>query len=268
MLRICFTMLLSLGFSGKVLAWGAEGHQAVAWIAESELTPKAAEAVHQLLALEGKHHLSEVSSWADGIRGSKPGLTAHSVRIRFQDDKYDPNKVCRKVGRCVVYGVQNSKQILLDANSSADEKLIALKLLVHFVGDIHQPLHAIKQTGSFNVTIGRRQTTLHTLWDRSVRYMKVPPVVLAQQLMSESTPIVQGDAPMWAEESHRIAKYEIYKNNIKIAQGLEPITIPRNYIQIISPTVRNQIKLAGVRLGQELNQIFDGQQPPPFPLKK
>lgn len=67
--------------ASSVLAWGVEGHKTVALIAESRLNAVAEAEVRQLLALEGATSLEQVSSWADQIKGTEPGLISHARRL-------------------------------------------------------------------------------------------------------------------------------------------------------------------------------------------
>lgn len=260
------TFLIATTFSALTFAWGNEGHRTVALIAEAELTPMAKAQIQQLLALEGHTHMAEIASWADKIRGSEPGLLSHAVRTPFKARYYDPVRDCSRKARCVVYGIERSSEQLANPNAAPLERLRALKFLVHFVGDIHQPLHAIKQTGQMHAHWGKRTWTLHKIWDTIlVRSLKQSPEALAHSLMSDPTltHIQQGSPEQWAMESHDIARHFIYHDDKQIAQSKETITLSNDYRQNSIPVVKARLTAAGIRLGQLLNQLLSSPLPVP-----
>ena len=256
--------LAGAAFSTLVLAWGDEGHRTIALIAQAELNPVARAEVQQLLALEGPESLADIASWADQIRGSEPGLISHAVRIPFNATQYDPDRDCSRKGRCVVLGIENSSTTLADVNAPANERLRALKFLVHFVGDIHQPLHAIKQTGQMQAQWGNHTWTLHKIWDTIlVRSLKRSPAELARDLLSDPAyaHVQQGTPEQWAMESHDIARNFIYHNDKSMAKSKDSLTLPDNYQQDAAPLVKQQLAHAGIRLGRRLNQLLSASTP-------
>ncbi|MES2868163.1 MAG: S1/P1 nuclease [Pseudomonadota bacterium] len=256
--------LIATTFSAVTFAWGNEGHRTVAIIAEAELTSTTKAQVQQLLALEGHKHLADIASWADNIRGSEPGLLSHAVRIPFKAKYYKPVRDCNRKTRCVIYGIDRSSELLANPNAAPLERLRALKFLVHFVGDIHQPLHAIEQTGQMHAHWGKRTWTLHKIWDTIlVRSLKQNPETLAHSLMNDPTltNIQQGSPEQWAMESHDIARNFIYHDNKKIAQSKESITLTNDYRQNSIPVVKARLTAAGIRLGRLLNQLLPPSRP-------
>ena len=256
--------LIGAAFSTLVLAWGNEGHRTIALIAQAELNPAARAEVQQLLALEAPQTMADTASWADQIRASEPGLVSHAVRIPFSAIQYEPERDCGRKGRCVVFGIENSSTTLADVNAPANERLRALKFLVHFVGDIHQPLHAIKQTGQMQAQRGSHTWTLHKIWDTIlVRSLKRSPAELAHDLLSDPTyaHVQQGAPEEWAMESHDIARNFIYHNDKSMAESKESLTVPDNYQQDAAPIVKQRLAYAGIRLGRLLNQLLSTSTP-------
>lgn len=244
--------------ASSVLAWGVEGHKTVALIAESRLSAVTEAEVRQLLALEGATSLEQVSSWADQIKGTELGLISHAVRIPFDATDYDPKRDCARKGKCVVYGIELFETILGQKDAPPAERLRALKFLVHYVGDIHQPLHAIKETGGVKVQIGKREYTLHKVWDTiSVRSLKMPPAELASALLAGNPKVLQRTPEDWAMESHDIAKDYIYSDNQQLADSTSMMTLPNSYLKDISPVIKIRLTDAGLRLGTLLNQVLD-----------
>ncbi|WP_223511717.1 S1/P1 nuclease [Pseudomonas sp. GL-B-19] len=259
MLRIKHIVFVLLTIhASSVLAWGVEGHKTVAMIAESRLDPVAKAEVRQLLALEDATSLADVASWADQIKGTEPGLISHAVRIPFDATTYDPKRDCNRKGKCVVYGIERFEAILGQKDAPAADRLRALKFVVHYVGDIHQPLHAIKETGGVKVQLGKREYTLHKVWDTiSVRSLKMSPAELASSLLAGNPSVPQRTPEQWAMESHDIAKTYIYGGNIQRADSTSMMTLPKSYLKDISPVVKTRLTDAGLRLGTLLNQVLD-----------
>lgn len=255
-LKTLLAATFSLYASG-VMAWGNEGHQTVALIAEATLTPAARAQVKSILALEGDTSLAQVASWADEIKNNEPGLVSHAVRIPFDADNYDPKRDCSGRGKCVVYGIEHFEEELKQPDTSPAEQLRALKFLVHFVGDVHQPLHAIQETGGMQAQVGKRQYALHKIWDTiAIRAMKTPPPELARQLLATHAQVPQLTPEDWAVESHDIAKRYIYSGNKQRADLKAQMAMPQDYLGQISPTIKERLTAAGIRLGRLLNDIY------------
>ena len=132
------TLILSLTCQ-VAFGWGFLGHQTVAIIAEQNLSPAAKQEVDRLLALESGQTLSSISIWADEHRSRSTG-SWHYVNFPRNTCEYEELRDCPN-GNCVVAVIKKQLQIL-ELNTSDENRLKALKYLVHFVGDIHQPLHA------------------------------------------------------------------------------------------------------------------------------
>jgi hypothetical protein len=243
--------------ASNVLAWGVEGHKTVALIAESRLDAVAQSEVRRLLALEGASSLADVASWADQIKGTEPGLISHAVRIPFDATAYDPKRDCGRKGKCIVYGIERYEAILGQKDAPAADRLRALKFVVHYVGDIHQPLHAIKETGGVKVQLGKREYTLHKVWDTiSVRSLKMPPARLAPYLLTSNPSVPQRTAEEWAMESHEIAKNYIYGSDMQRADSTMKKALPKRYLNDISSVVKARLTDAGLRLGTLLNRVL------------
>jgi hypothetical protein len=125
--------------TSNAMAWGTDGHQVIALIAQSQLTPKALAEVERLLALEPGETLVSVSTWADEHR-NPTSAAWHYVNFPSDGCTYDAQRDCPD-GKCVVDAI-NRQLDVLTSSAPDDKRLNALKYLVHFVGDVHQPLHA------------------------------------------------------------------------------------------------------------------------------
>lgn len=130
--------VLGFGDMSFAHAWGSEGHQVIAIIAQAQLTPRAKAEVDRLLAIEPGETFASISTWADEHRNPATAPW-HYINFPRGDCVYNERRDCPD-GRCVVVAIKRQVEVL--GSSAKDEKkLTALKYLVHFVGDVHQPLH-------------------------------------------------------------------------------------------------------------------------------
>ncbi|MEO8035411.1 MAG: S1/P1 nuclease, partial [Acidobacteriota bacterium] len=137
---------LALAFSNSSLfAWGHEGHQIVATVAAHRLNAAAAAEVGVLL--DGQS-LADVAALPDTWRSNEPETSNwHFVNIPKDDTAYDEARDCppqaSEVGRdCAVAAIEHFTSVVSDATAPKATRARALTFLVHFVGDIHQPLHS------------------------------------------------------------------------------------------------------------------------------
>lgn len=149
MLRKLFTLAIVINFllPNFCWAWGREGHQIIATVAEDHLDETTKVMIQSLL---GNNHLYSTAAWADDIRRERPGTKAwHYVNIP-QGSKYDTKRDCPLPQSCVVAKINEFVKVLTDKNASREQRAEALKFLVHLIGDIHQPLHAAKEAAGGN----------------------------------------------------------------------------------------------------------------------
>ena len=229
-------------------AWGTEGHQVIALIAQSQLTPKARAEVERLLALEPGDTLASVSTWADEHRNPSTAPW-HYVNFPRGDCTYDEQRDCPD-GRCVVAAIKKELAIL-ESGASDDKRLMALKYLVHFVGDVHQPLHAgyldDKGGNTYQLQAFMRGSNLHAVWDTGlIKNLNEDPEAMAGrvQKLTVGMPVENLDPVNAAEESC----------NIVSLKGFYPgrlVEVP--YIQRYTPVMERRLTAAGARLAGVLN---------------
>ena len=158
MKKFIAVLLIAL-IPAQLLAWGPKGHAIVADIAASRLTPTAKQNLQLLL---GADSLASIASWADSVRKERdesydwhfvdipkdaPGFSEERDCFRPQDKHKD---ALTDHHNCVVDRIEMFQKILGDEKASRADRLEALKWLVHFVGDLHQPLHAIDEARGGN----------------------------------------------------------------------------------------------------------------------
>ena len=127
-------------------AWGTLGHEAVADIAASFLKPATTTFCQNLLGDTTANYLASVSTWADTFRYTSAG--SFSKAFHYIDARDDPPTTCGVDyardcggGGCVVAAIANYTMRMKDQTLSSEQRFQALKFLIHFIGDIHQPLH-------------------------------------------------------------------------------------------------------------------------------
>jgi hypothetical protein len=151
------------------------------------------------------------------------------------------------------------------------ERIVALKYVLHFVGDVHQPLHAADDAdhGGNCVRLalgGTRTTNLHSYWDTGlVTPLGTDPEAVAETLRAAITPAQKaawsaGDAKAWALESYGVAKAVVYWPGAPAgcAADAAPVSLPQGYEARGEAAVRLQLEKAGVRLAWLLNRALGG----------
>ncbi len=135
--------VLAFSLASPAVAWNGEAHQLVGWIAEERLSEKAKAGVAELLDGDSISD-AEVVSWADQVRRERrESAPLHYVNIRVDADGYDP-KIDRD-GNNVMDAIERFAKVLADKSAAKEDRVEALKFLVHFVGDLHQPLHCAER---------------------------------------------------------------------------------------------------------------------------
>lgn len=279
--RIFCAVMLSLA-APLAMAWGPEGHAIVADIAQHRLDPLAAAQVAELLKLEGLDRLDQISSWADAHRKEMPGTGGwHYVDIPLTADAYDASRDCVQ-GDCIVARLEQSTRTLADKSAAPAARLEALKWVVHLVGDIHQPLHAVdnhdKGGNTVQVQFFGVGTNLHSVWDGRViehelglqlgpnysidhaavqaAAMKldaqITPAERAQWAPASSLTTLDARVVAWANESHRYAQQVAYTDLAK-PSGM---AWSERYQAKAWPVIRERLEQGGVRLAEILDEAL------------
>ena len=265
--RILAGLLAALAVAPAVHAWGRQGHAIVAELAQRRLSPAAEAEVERLLAPEHTRSLADIASWADELRGddsradlAKATGKLHYINFRADDCVYVPPRDCAD-GQCVVGGLDRYVAVLADRTQPDAARLEALKFVVHFVGDIHQPLHAgyrdDKGGNEFQVQFQGKGSNLHKVWDSGMLYTRnlewpaYADLLAAQGAVTLPKPIQPLDNPyaQWAEESCKISK----------APGFYPDKheIDDAYVAVERPVAEERLREAGKRLADVLNKTLD-----------
>ena len=244
-------------------AWGRKGHKIVGRIAESYLTK---DAKSEIKALLDNDNLADVANWADDVREDRPktkpyhfvNLPREAFEVSKDRDYPDDDSV--------VSAIYMYRSVLRDPDASKKKRKEALKFLVHFVGDIHQPLHAGygDDRGGNDLKVRffdeQNRSKLHAVWDtkliaRRLRELDTDCAGMAEKIHDGVTKREQHDwqfstSPLeWANESYRIVKDQVY--SFEKENKVEAKYYRRNF-----STVEERLAQAGVRLATLLNHIF------------
>jgi hypothetical protein len=205
----------------------------------------------------------DASTWADEKRPMRRDTAPwHYVDIPIGSFGYSAARDCPG-DDCVVGQIERDKRTIGDKSLAAPVRAAALRFLIYFVGDVHQPLHASNNNdrggNEVHVILGGRQTNLHAVWDAAVvRAIGSDPADVAHELEAQITPSERsawgtGTAADWANDSFRVAGREIY-GKLRGSGGTDaPVILPADYAQQESGTAKIQIEKAGVRLAWVLN---------------
>ncbi|NLA68832.1 MAG: S1/P1 nuclease [Gammaproteobacteria bacterium] len=250
--------------AGDALAWSAEGHRIVAHIAQTGLTPKALAEVERLLAGEPDPSLPGIATWADDLRETDEAMARHTARWHYINFDgrcgFEPPRDCPG-NNCVVTQTNLLFRTLADPRSEDEARAQALRFVVHFVGDLHQPLHASprddKGGNDYQVNIGGEGSNLHRVWDGTILERRALPWrEHAEELMQAELPddpTLRSDRPTleWALESCRLVESgEVYPADGRHAIG-------DDYLDAHLPLVERRLREAGYRLAQMLNHALD-----------
>ena len=236
--------------------WGKTGHRVIGLVAQQHLTPKTAQAVSALL--EGQS-LAFVSTYADEIRSDsryRHFAPWHYVNLPL-DKKY--GEVPPNPKGDVIHAIKTCLGVLKSPDANNEDKAFHLRMLVHFVGDLHQPMHVgrAEDKGGNDIAVYwfGKKSNLHRLWDSDlIDHYQMSYTELAQNLpnygQDQHKDIAQAPLLSWAEESQKHAKH-IY------AQTEPNQRLGYKYHYQYFGIVRDRLHKAGLRLAAVLNQIFD-----------
>ena len=265
-------------------AWWEYGHQTVAAIADKEIAPQTRAGIDRLLRQSKlldtptcpARTIEEASVWPDCVKQLGDRFS-YAYNWHFVDidvcKPFDPKGPCAG-GNCVISQIGRNQRLLADRTLNPRERLMALIFLVHFVGDLHQPLHASERDGDqggnrLKVHYGAiPHTNLHSVWDGLLadRAISTPPGGAAG-LLQGTTPesraaMAQGSATDWAKESWQLSHDIVYPTATHSPAC--PPTSPADAgldeaaIRQLVPVVRDQVLKGGVRLARMLDDAFAG----------
>lgn len=236
--------------------WGQTGHRVTGEVASKYIKKRTAKKIKELL--DG-HSLAEVSTFADDIKSDKRFKKYGSWHyVNLKGDKAYGEDAPSKYGD-LVKAIDTCLVVLKDDAASKDDKQFYLKLLIHFVGDLHMPLHVgnyeDKGGNDIKVTWFREESNLHRVWDSEMldQYqMSYTEIANNFPKLSkdEKLAMQKGSVLDWIAESRAIA-LKIYAE-VKTGDELWYPYMYENF-----ETVKQQLEKGGVRLAKLLDEVFE-----------
>lgn len=247
--------------------WSFSPHQVICEVAWQRLTPAGKELVRTVRQADttGSRTFAESCVWADQVRDSTHHDTYeyHFINVNRGSARVDWKRDCAAYDCVAVAVVRYANYLSQEPRGNRDRlrRAEALKFLGHFVGDLHQPLHAgyADDLGGNTtmVTWEGRQMRLHSVWDGQIpRRAGITGVESASQIAASITDRqaaewLNADVFKWVEES-----YQLVRNVVYDYQAGEELSGP--YASKAVPVVNEQIRKAGVRLAGLINSIAAG----------
>jgi hypothetical protein len=269
---VVFLLALS---TPKALGWGKEGHVIVAKIAEYNLSERTKVELQKL----GFDSISTdaVANYADKVRRNKNypqyfksgpwhfvdlpiGECSSFADVKEYIEKHKPN---------VVSQIRHYADVLADKNRSREEKQEAVKFIVHFVGDVHQPLHCANRNNDHGgnalkvlfLGIGGNYLNLHHVWDTNLvkRLMDGRSPEDTAKWLAQENPYKPDNMNIdsWAYESYIDATRYAYRMNRRPLPTSGTPKLDERYADEGAEVVHRRLQQAGVRLAKLLNDIFD-----------
>ncbi|WP_336966164.1 S1/P1 nuclease [Sphingobium aquiterrae] len=272
--------LLAAFMPTPALAWWEYGHETIAQIAQANVTPRTRAAIAALL----RHApdmatptcplktIENASVWPDCIKELKDRFS-YQYNWHYQNvdicKPFDLKAACPD-GNCVSAQIDRNARLLKDRTLPARERLMALAFLVHFVGDLHQPLHAgdngdlggNRVKADYGIVQNNR-LNLHSIWDGYLaeRGISAPPSLVRHYSAEEKTAMGGGTTEDWSRESWALSRdmaYAPVRNGEpcradKTTRG----TLSEQEIEALVPVVRQQMERGGLRLARLLDEALD-----------
>ncbi|KAM0737727.1 hypothetical protein ACQRIT_007731 [Beauveria bassiana] len=271
-----------------VSAWGSLGHITTAYIASNFITNSTEAYLKELLRRTDDDYLASVASWADSIRYTKWGKftsTFHFIDAHDQPPhscNVDLERDCKQTG-CVVSSLTNYTEQLYDDKLPAWRRAQAAKFVVHFVGDLHQPLHnedVARGGNGILVRWGGRELNLHHVWDSSILEkwlggLRGKPYPLAKRWATQLTEEMShgkwaeekeswikdinladtnGTALAWSREANALVCSHVFPQGPDTIQDQE---LSGQYYEDAAPILEKQVALAGYRMAALLDKIAE-----------
>lgn len=271
------TAIVLLATAVPAQAWSPLGHRLVGELAQRQLQPEAAAEVQHLLADEPEPTLAGVANWADELRQSSPEAYKRTGRWHYvntppdADCLYVPERDCPD-GECIIAAIDSQLALLADRSQSDDVRRDALKFVVHFIGDVHQPMHNNNHDDAggnrYQISLrtglqpeayardkyanGVMGTNLHAVWDYYVLgEAGLDTAAYADRLTAGgvrplATPVA--DTVTWSRESCRLVSgWGVYPEG-HILDG--------RYPEQMRPLAERRVMQAGYRLADALNRAL------------
>lgn len=256
---ILFALFLCAGMAfgtTEARAWGQKGHDVTCSIAERHLSKKAARKISEVL--DGKS-IVYWATWLDNASHTPEYSYTQTWHYKDidPDETYETAVLCES-GDCVT-AINAQVEALRSGTLNKEAEALALKMLVHLVGDLHCPMHTGRKNdqggNKWQVQFFNRGTNLHSVWDSDLveashKWTFTEWTDQIDRVDKKTAKVLaEGTPDDWCKETHEIAE-QIY--------GKTPVgsKISYNYIAESAPVIEDQLLRAGLRLASLLNEIY------------
>ncbi|KIG19342.1 Endonuclease [Enhygromyxa salina] len=265
----------------SALAWHDDGHRIVAEIASRHLSKSALEQINALLAdMPDYSTMATAATWADQQAKLDPAFafaySSHYINVEQRATPREVLATCLEKSGCVVTGIAYYVDVLRSQRASRAQRAEALRFLLHFVGDAHQPLHAghshdkggndINELRLLEYTPAKERTNLHAAWDGGLiaitmaregwtwqRYAVELDARISDEMIARWG---RGSAYDWVEESRLFAAANGYLR----ADAMTPVrpgdALGEDWYQRNLPVAEQRLQQGGVRLALVLEELF------------
>ncbi|MFZ0701216.1 MAG: S1/P1 nuclease [Candidatus Acidiferrales bacterium] len=282
-------LLAAVALAPSAWGWGCKGHEVIALIAEKNLTPHARAMAMQILASSpispelrrycgdsGLDPFADSSTWADDERSIERDTAGwHFIDIPLGISNGDISKYCPPTNGCVTSAITAQLAVLRNPEASAKDRADALRYVIHFIGDLHQPLHTTTNNDlggncvpvtfnghdpeEMNTESGTYRPNLHAVWDAGLieQFSQgETPQQLAAELENKFKPEIPAwksapiDMDAWVWQSHQIAQ--------QITYGRLPVKVPvEEPEEVKSCSADNRISDRLFKLHEQLGSSYD-----------
>jgi len=274
-------LIILCGILGDVHTWGIVGHRIIARLAQSQLTNTTTDWVRSLIPWHWKGNMSSMASWADDIIHSNTNPTGydnwkwsnplHYINTPDWACNYHSERDCIN-DRCIDGAIRNYTK-RLETKLDLIQHQEALYFLIHFVGDIHQPLHAgfTSDRGGNSIRVrflnNSLQTELHSLWDTGIIDARIKrdfhsnqnlyyDHIYDQMLYNLPLTAYDNDIQQWINEDLNFVCQQIYfDDNNHLMNSSMTFNLNETYYNRSYPIVEQRLIQAGYRLGVLLNRL-------------
>ena len=256
-------------------AWGKTGHRVVAALADAQLSGLARAHIREIIG--SAETLDEAATWPDEMRSApgqfwqKTSTPFHYVTLNGIVYDHAPAE------SDALEALQKYTATLRDPNASLADKQLALRFVVHLVGDLHQPLHVGKccDKGGNEVKVKwfGKDTNLHSVWDSSLvddEQLSFTELTAKLQRHTSNDDVIRWwdiNPRDWISESAQL-RDTVYPamppKGAKDKKGQPAVPeLSYSYVYKFTPVVEMRLKQAGVRLAAYLNAVYAEPQPLP-----
>jgi hypothetical protein len=258
--RILGILVVALYLPLHTLAWGVTGHRVVGEIASLHLTAKARKNIQKIL---GNESIAMASNWADFIKSDSTYDYLYNWHFINIDDKLNYEQFTERLKNDTAVDAYTKLQMIVDTlkNKSLSNvsKLMYLRLLIHIVGDLHQPMHVarLSDLGGNRVRVQwfNQQSNLHRVWDEQLVDFQQLSYTEFATAINHST---KEQRTAWQQQPVSDWIFDTYQQTQKVYEYIREENPKLSYRYNFDHVdmLKSQLLKGGVRLAGMLNQLF------------